>query len=133
MKIHHLPLAQISSNNSESFVLLGLGLLIFIIAVALCRRLLDYISRLFEAVCDRLEYKLARRKVRRRSLAHLQRSVRQQPLLVIKQQPRRTAFNTTASKPTSILSYKTRRPLDAHEALRRSCAAAEDSPRAPKG
>lgn len=114
-------------------VLLACGLLGFILAVALCRYLLDCLSAMFEGCCDWLEIKLSRRKVRRRSLMHLQRMARHSRpvtthLPASNPQPRLVAVKSVAQQPPAqkqsvaiVLPYQARRPVSARDALRRSC------------
>lgn len=116
-----LQLAQVSNGDKEKFVLFGLWLVIFILAVALCRYLLDCISRTFEATCDWLEHRLAKRKVRRRSFAYMKRSMRRQGTLH-KQSPEAKAVKAAREKSANVLPYKLRGSLNAQEALRRSCS-----------
>ncbi len=129
-----LLLAQTLDEGWLFTVLLGSGLLGFILAVAVCRYLPGYLSAIFEACCDWLEVKLARRKVRRRTLMHLQRMARHSrtvkaPLPPSKPQPRSVEVKSTPPpQPTqkqsaaTVLPYQARRPVSAIEALRRSCA-----------
>lgn len=65
-----LPLssaAPTAGDHLETLVLLGCGLLLFILALALCRFLLDQLSKAFEASADWLEHSAARRRKRRRT------------------------------------------------------------------
>lgn len=115
-----LQLAQVSNGDRAGFVLFGLGLIIFIAAVALCHYLLDYVSRIFEAACDWLEHRLAKRKVRRRSFAYIKQYARQQGTQN-KQLRRGEAIKATPKKSPNVSPYKLRCPVNAQEALRRSC------------
>ncbi len=133
MSRYLLLLVQILNERCLFTVLLACGLLGFILAVALCRYVLDCLSAKFEACCDWLEVKLAQRKVRRRALMHLQRMARysrpvtthlpasnpQQRLVAVKS----VAQPHSAQKQSAdiVLPYHARRPVSASEALRRSC------------
>lgn len=128
-----LLLAQTLNEGWLLTVLLACGLLGFIMAVALCRYLLDCLSANFEGCCDWLEFKLARRKVRRRTLLHLQRMARYSGTVTThlpasNPQPRPVAVKSVAQQPPAqkqsaaiVLSYQARRPVSARDALRRSC------------
>jgi len=134
MSRYLLLLVQILNERCLFTVLLACGLLGFILAVALCRYVLDCLSAKFEACCDWLEVKLARRKVRRRTLMHLQRMARHSRAVkahppASKPQPRSVEVKSTQPpQPTrkqsaaTVLPYQARRPVSAREALRRSCA-----------
>ncbi len=117
-----LSLAQILGGHSENFALIGLGLIVFILAVALCRCLLDWLSKMFETGCDWLEYKLARRRVWHRSCAHLQRNARRFKHSAPEQPALPVAVEGMPKKSAAVLSHMTRRRVDAREALRRSCS-----------
>lgn len=112
MNLPLLTFVWLSNSDLENINLLWAALVILIIAGALCRffRLL-------------LECKLSRRKVRFRSLAHRQRNVRLQTPAIIKRQPHPFTVKALPKTTSRALSYKTRHPVDALEALRRSCAA----------
>jgi Zn-dependent protease with chaperone function len=99
------------------------GLILFILAVAAFRYLLNCLSRAFEASCDRLERRLAGRKMRRHPPSHRRRSAPKLPTSVAKQQPRPAAVKSVSRKQAAVQPYKARRPVDARDALRRSCAA----------
>ncbi len=114
-------------------LLLACGLLGFILAVALCRYLLDCLSAIFEGCCDWLEIKLARRKVRRRTLMHLHRMARYSRPVTIhlpasNPQPHLVEVKSVAQPQSAQiqsaaigLPYHARRPVSASDALRRSC------------
>jgi hypothetical protein len=85
---------------------------------ALCRYLLYSLSRAFEARCDWLECILTRRKVGRHLLARRQWNVRPQASAIIKQQLRPLTLKAVPQKSSTVLSYKTQRPVDARAALR---------------
>ncbi len=133
MSRYLLMLVQILNERCLFTVLLACGLLGFILAVALCRYLLDCLSAIFEGCCDWLEIKLARRKVRRRTLLHLQRMARYSgpvttQLPASNPQPRPVAVKSVAQQPPAqkqsaaiVLPYQARRPVSARDALRRSC------------
>lgn len=119
------PFSNILNISSENFALLGLGLLVFTITTALYLCLPDCISRIFEAACDRIEHTIARRKARRRVLAYMRRSVSQQVSSAVKQTLSHMASKTARKRTPAVVSHKTRRPVDAQEALRRSCSTQE--------
>ena len=66
--------APTASDHLENLVLLGCGLLLLILALALCSLLLDKLSKAFEASADRLEQLAARRRKRRRACLKKQHS-----------------------------------------------------------
>ncbi len=124
-----LSLMQAFTGYREDVVLLGAWLLLLIIAVALCRYLLDCASRIFEASCEWLEVKLAKRKVRRRTLAHLQRMAQYSKPIAINPRLSPVTVKTKTQQPSApkqsaatILPYQARRPVSAIDALRRSCS-----------
>ena len=124
-----LSLLQPFAECKEDVVLIGAWLLLLIIAVALFRYLLDCASRVFEASCEWLEAKLAKRKVRRRMLAHLQRMAQySKPFAIIPRVSPVTVKTITQQPPApkqsaaTILPYQARRPVSAIDALRRSCS-----------
>ncbi len=51
----------------ENLVLLGCGLLLLILTLALCSFILDKLSKAFEASADWLEHQASRRQKRRRT------------------------------------------------------------------
>lgn len=59
--------APTASDHLENLVLLGCGLLLLILALALCSFLLDKLSKAFEASADWLERTTARRRKRQRA------------------------------------------------------------------
>jgi hypothetical protein len=98
-----------SSVAAEKGCLFGAGeLMLFILAVTLLRYLLDCLSRAFGASCDRLKRRLARRGANRSLPIRLCRTMPKPP---------------PVKRPATAHSYRTRRYVDAREALRRSCAA----------
>ena len=67
-----LPLTLLASaptvgDHLENLVLLCCGLLLFILALALCSFVLDKLSKAFEASADWLEHQASRRQRRRRT------------------------------------------------------------------
>lgn len=59
--------APTAGDHLENLVLLGCGLLLIILALALCSFLLDKLSKAFEASADWLEHRASRRSKRRRT------------------------------------------------------------------
>ena len=59
--------APAAGDHLENLVLLGCGLLLLVLALALCSFLLGKLSKAFEASADWLEQRAARRRKRRRA------------------------------------------------------------------
>lgn len=125
MNTYQLMLIPTVSNFIVNICLLGAGFFLFVVALALFSYLLDRLTRVFDFACNWLEYKLQKRKVRRRSLAHFERSL-YRPNLINSPRPVPVASNTSSTKRGSVLPYKPRRAVDAREALRRSASQVEN-------
>jgi hypothetical protein len=120
-----------ASDYFLNIYLLGVGLFLIIGALAICSYLLECLARAFDAICNWLEYKLHRRKVRRRSLAYLERNAhRQSPINAPHPSP--ATVNAASTKSATVLSYKDRRSVNAREALRRSATHGNDQPKFPR-
>lgn len=132
MNMHPLLLVAIVSDYMANIFLVGVGLFLIVAALALCSYLLECLTRAFDAICNWLEYKLHRRKVRRRSLAYLERNA-YRPTPIQTQHPSPAAVNATATKRATVLPYKSRRSVDAREALRRSSSQGDSQPNFPHG
>ncbi len=65
--MHTQALSTVSTLGDllEDIALLGPGLLVLIVAIAICRIFADFVSRIFAATADRIESVTARRKQRR--------------------------------------------------------------------
>lgn len=132
MNTHALMLISTVSNYFMNIYLLGVGLFLIIVALAICSYLLECLTRAFDATCNWLEYKLYRRKVRRRSLAYLERNS-YRPWPINTRHPSPTAVNAVSAKSATVLPYKARRSVDASEALRRSSSYGDNQPNFPRG
>ena len=131
MNAHVLMLIPTASDYFLNIYLLGVGLFLIIGALAICSYLLECLARAFDAICNWLEYKLHRRKVRRRSLAYLERNAhRQSPINAPHPSP--ATVNAASTKSATVLSYKDRRSVNAREALRRSATHGNDQPKFPR-
>jgi hypothetical protein len=129
---HALMLIPTASDYFVNIYLLGVGLFLIIGALAICSYLLECLTRAFDATCNWLEYKLHRRKVRRRSLAYLERNAhRRSPINAPHPSP--AAVENASAKSATVLPYKARRTVDAHEALRRSASRGDNQPSFPRG
>lgn len=96
------PLISASVAEADKCYLSGAGeLILFILAVALLRRLLHCLSGAIGTSCDSMKRALIGRKSRRPS--------------AVKRQPRPVRVKASA-----VLPFNSRRPVDAREALRRS-------------
>lgn len=67
--MHTQALSTVSTLGDflENITLLGLGLLLLIVAIAICQFFVDSISKVFAATSDRIEGGTARRRRRRRA------------------------------------------------------------------
>jgi hypothetical protein len=108
--------------------LVGVGLFSLVVALCLCCYLFECITRWFNLTCDWLERRLAKRKVRPRSQAYSRRSQevasrisapRSRPPFAPHPSP--TAINAAIAKRTTRLA-KAPAPVDARDAIRRSCS-----------
>ena len=127
MNMH--PIMHISTvgDYMVNFFLLSVGLFLLVVALALCGYLLECLTRAFDATCNWLEYKLQRRKVRRRSLAYLERNA-QRPRPIKAAHPSPATINTASAKSATVLPYRARRSVDARETLRRSALQGDNQP-----
>ena len=132
MNAQPLMLIPTVSDFMLNFFLLGVGLFLILVALAFCCYLLGCLTRAFDTVCNWLEYKLYKRKVRRRSLAYLERNA-SRPSSLKALHPSPAAVNAASAKRATVLPYQARRPIDAREALRRSFSQGDDQPRFPRG
>lgn len=130
MNAHASMLITTASDYFVNIYLLGVGLFLIIVALAICSYLLECLTRAFDATCNWLEYKLYRRKVRRRSLAYLERnSYRPRPINAPHPSP--TAVNAASANSGTVLPYKARRSVDARDTLRRSATNGDNQPKFP--
>jgi hypothetical protein len=116
-------LASASGAGAGSGCLFGAGeLILFILAVALLRHLFNRLSLAGGAICDRLKRTPITRNTLRRPSAYLRRGAPGSSLCSAIRQPRHVRVKAAAKSSAAVPSFKTRRPVDAREALRRSCA-----------
>ena len=127
-----LMLVPTVSNYAVNIYLLGVGLFLIVVALAISCYVLKCIARAYDAACNRLEYRLRIRRGRLRSLAHLQRHARR-PRHVSASHPSSAAVNAASNSRATVLPYKSRRTVDAREALRRSGHQGDDRPTLPRG
>jgi hypothetical protein len=115
--------------GAESGCLSGAGELMFLfLALALLRHLLGRFKRAPGTTSDSSGRRLARHDGRGRSPAYPRRSASKPLLPAARQKARRAAVNAAARNPAAVPPVKTRRPVEAWEALRRSCAAMGEAP-----
>lgn len=132
MNAHALMLIPTTSDYAVNIYLLGVGLFLIVVALAICSYVLECLTRAYDAACNWLEYKLYRRKVRRRSLAYLERNThRSRP--VNAPHPSPAAVNTASTSRATVLPYKARRTVDEREAPRRSSYQEDNQPTFPRG
>ena len=133
MNLHPLALAPISDEVAAVF-LVGVGLFSIVVALCLCCYLFECITRWFSFTCDWLDRRLAKRKVHPRSQAYPRRnqeiaSRTSAPRLrpTFAPHPSPTAINAAIAKRTTRLA-KVPVPVDARDAIRRSCSHNENHP-----
>ena len=97
------------------------GLVAFVIIIVLCRYFLLGISKAFEAVCDWLEYKLYRRKVRR---VYFDERKKKNKVVQASWKSNDNAPSKAATKKTTSLSSTRKgRVIDAQNVLKRNAEA----------
>ena len=106
----------------------GAGELLFLVlAITLLRHLLGRFKRVLDTTSGSPGRRLATHNAHGHSRAYSRRSTSKPPPPDARQQTRR-ATAKAAKRPAAVPSIKIRRPVDAREALRRSCAAMGEAP-----
>jgi len=130
--MYAIVLVPVGSSYFVNIYLIGVGLFLIIVALAICCYVLERFARAYDAACNRLEYRLYQRRVRLRSPVYRQRHHPHRPKPVVAPHPSPTEVNTASSRAT-VLPYKARRPTDSREALRRSGDQGDNRPTFPRG
>ena len=132
MNMHAIVLMPAVSSYIVNIYLVGVGLFLILVALAISCYVLERLARAYDAACSRLEYKLHRRRVRLRSTLYRQRHHPHHPKPVAAPHPSPTAVNTATNRAT-VLPYKARRTTDSRDVLRRSGDQGDNRPIFPRG
>lgn len=126
MNAHLLLVSPTLGDHLENLLLLGAGLLIFILALALCDLLFTSVPKILKAVFSS-QFKVARREEKRPDpFERYAARLRHPPQSAGENTHHRQRVVPAARKKSADQPYK--RPTSAQEAIRRSC-----SRHAPRG
>ncbi len=131
MTAHALMLTPTISDYAVNIYLLGVGLFLTAVALAISCYVFKCLARAYDAACNRLEYRLRVRRERLRSLAQFQRHTRR-PRPAIAPHTSSATVNAASTRSADVLPYKTRRTVDPREALRRSSSQGDNRPNFPR-
>lgn len=119
MNAHLLLVSPTLGDHLENLMLLGTGLLIFIVALAVCDLLLTSVPKILKAAFSSL-FKVARREEKRpEPFERYAARLRRPPQLAGEDSHHRHTAIPAARKKSAGQPYK--RPTSAQEAINRSC------------